>query len=164
MRYKKKRFFLIIFLFIPSLINASDKINIFFNKSVDSSVTSINYAKGNVALDSLLCTYIHNAQYSIDCCIYSFNDCDWDVGDSLIEAHKRGVNVRFITDDKYMTGEVQDLLNAGITVINDDFPSVYDGHYNMHNKFFIFDYRDSSVYTDDWVWTGSYNVTYWGYC
>jgi len=29
-------------------------------------------------------------------------------------------------------------------------------------SFFIFDYRDSSVYTDDWVWTGSYNVTYWG--
>lgn len=105
MRYKKKRFFLIIFLFIPSLINASDKINIFFNKSVDSSVTSINYAKGNVALDSLLCTYIKNAQYSIYCCIYSFNDCDWDVGDSLIEAHKRDVNVRFITDDKYMTGK-----------------------------------------------------------
>lgn len=59
---------------------------------------------GNIALDSLLCTYIHNAQYSIDCCIYSFIDCDWDVEDSLIAAHNRGVNVRFITDDEHMTG------------------------------------------------------------
>ena len=29
----------------------------------------------------------------------------------------------------------------------------------MHNKFAIFDFRDTSSFTDDWVWTGSWNAT-----
>ena len=29
----------------------------------------------------------------------------------------------------------------------------------MHNKFFIFDARDTSSYSDDWLWTGSANIT-----
>lgn len=51
--------------------------------SVDNSMASGDSAKGNVALDSLLCSYIHNAQHSIDCCVYNFND--WDVREA--ESH-----------------------------------------------------------------------------
>ncbi len=29
----------------------------------------------------------------------------------------------------------------------------------MHNKFAVFDYRDTSSFTDDWVWSGSWNAT-----
>jgi phosphatidylserine/phosphatidylglycerophosphate/cardiolipin synthase-like enzyme len=29
----------------------------------------------------------------------------------------------------------------------------------MHNKFAVFDYRDTSSESDDWVWTGSWNAT-----
>lgn len=154
--------FLSLILFFPINSNGGNKIKVYFNKSVDHSVSSGNLAMGNVALDSLLCSYIHNAQYSIDCCIYSFSNPDWEVGDSLIAAHNRGVSIRFITDNEHMTGAVWDLFNNNIPVINDAYPPGYDGNYNMHNKFFIFDYRDSSSSTDDWVWTGSYNVTNWG--
>ena len=155
-------FFLLLLFFLPGRVKGTDKIKVYFNKSVDHSVSSGGEAMGNVALDSLLCSFIHNAQYSIDCCIYSFSNPDWEVKDSLVAAYYRGVNIRFIYDDDHMNSVIQYLINAGIPVINDNFPPGYDGHYNMHNKFFIFDYRDSSSYTDDWVWTGSYNVTNWG--
>jgi len=29
----------------------------------------------------------------------------------------------------------------------------------MHNKFAVFDFRDTSSFTDDWIWSGSWNVT-----
>lgn len=33
----------------------------------------------------------------------------------------------------------------------------------MHNKFFVFDYRDSSSFQDDIVWTGSCNISNWSF-
>ena len=29
----------------------------------------------------------------------------------------------------------------------------------MHNKFGIFDFRDTTSFLDDWVWSGSWNAT-----
>ncbi len=46
------------------------------------------------------------------------------------------------------------MINAGIPIIKRT--SGLDGI--MHNKFFIFDARDA-VNTNDWLWTGSWNVT-----
>jgi phosphatidylserine/phosphatidylglycerophosphate/cardiolipin synthase-like enzyme len=49
---------------------------------------------------------------------------------------------------------MQTLINAGIPVLKRT--SGLDGI--MHNKFFVFDGRDA-VNTNDWLWTGSWNVT-----
>ena len=56
---------------------------------------------------------------------------------------------------------MQNLINAGIPVIDDAY-GVNSGDGFMHNKFAIFDFRDSTSNTDDWIWTGSYNVTDYG--
>jgi phosphatidylserine/phosphatidylglycerophosphate/cardiolipin synthase-like enzyme len=152
-------------LFIAFIINfsllAEKKINVFFNKSVDNSVAEGDTAHANVRLDSLLCTYINNTEYSIDCCVYNFTEIK--VRDALISAHNRGVEIRFITDNENMNLIIDSLINAGIPVIDDNFSILYNGYYNMHNKFFVFDYRDSSSLQDDIVWTGSCNISNWSF-
>lgn len=49
---------------------------------------------------------------------------------------------------------MQTLIDAGIPVLKRT--ASLDGI--MHNKFFIFDGRDSNP-VNDWIWTGSWNVT-----
>ena len=65
--------------------------------------------------------YISMAKRSIDLCIFSFtND---DLANEIIEAHKRGVKVRIITDDEAMKGKGADsqrCSDAGIPVRTDN--------------------------------------------
>lgn len=49
-------------------------------------------------------------------------------------------------------------MSVGIPVIDDTFGNNSGNRY-MHNKFAVFDFRDSTSTDDDWVWTGSYNLT-----
>ncbi len=91
-----------------------------------------------------LCEFIDSAKSNVDVCIY---DLDlYDVADSLINAKKRGVAVRLVTDeDNVMLEAVERLKKAGIQVIPDNRPAI------MHNKFVIVDAK--------YVWTGSFNFT-----
>ena len=67
--------------------------------------------------------------------------------------------MRVITEHDHIDNQaIQDMINAGIPVIDDTFGSNPSSYY-MHNKFAIFDLRDSTVTDDDWIWTGSYNLT-----
>ncbi len=89
-------------------------------------------------------TSIHIATFEIDLS---------DVAEALIRAHRRGVEVRFITDNEHGIeadqkpghGQIARLQSAGIPVRSDERPGL------MHNKFWIFDSQT--------VWTGSTNVT-----
>jgi phosphatidylserine/phosphatidylglycerophosphate/cardiolipin synthase-like enzyme len=54
---------------------------------------------------------------------------------------------------------LSNLVANGIPYITDTFDPVNAGNGLMHNKFAIFDFRDTSSFTDDWVWTGSWNAT-----
>ncbi len=139
------------------IVSKGNDIYVYFNKSVDPSVAINETAYGNAPLDSLLCSYIHKAEYSIDVCAY---DIDRQIiVDSLIVAFNRGIKVRIITDNDNVTNTaITDMKNAGIPVIDDSFSDTYDGGNIMHNKFVVFDARDTSV-LNDWVWTGSYNLT-----
>jgi len=153
---------LLLITFIANLsLFAEKKINVFFNKSIDNTAAIGDTAFANVKFDSLLCTYINNTEYSIDCCVYNFTETK--VRDALISAHNRGVEIRFITDNENMNLIIDSLINAGIRVIDDNYSILYNGYYNMHNKFFVFDYRDSSSIQDDIVWTGSCNVSNWSF-
>ncbi|MDH3268504.1 MAG: phospholipase D-like domain-containing protein, partial [Ignavibacteria bacterium] len=73
---------------------------------------------------------------------------------AIIRAKNRGVKVRVVYDNRTTQNSMQALINAGIPVLKRT--SGLDGI--MHNKFFIFDARDT-VSTNDWLWTGSWNVT-----
>lgn len=136
--------------------SSTGKMEVYFNKSVDNSYALPgNNAVGNVDFKLRLGQRIDSARYSIDLAMYSFNEIT-QIKDKLIGAVIRGVKVRMVYDhrDGNIQALVQDLINAGIRVQQRPV-----GSNIMHNKFFIFDARNNTSYSDDWVWTGSANIT-----
>jgi phosphatidylserine/phosphatidylglycerophosphate/cardiolipin synthase-like enzyme len=140
------------------VITASDgqstgKINVYFNSTVDQTVAIPgNEARGNVNLTDKLIERINAAEYSIDMCVYSFYNQP-SVVNALIAAKNRGVKVRIVYDKRTTQNSMQALINAGFLVSKR--PNING---IMHNKFFVFDARDTNP-TNDWVWTGSWNVS-----
>ena len=106
-----------------------------------TSPTASSYRGG---IDENLATAIDQARLSVDVAIYDFNL--WSLRDALINAHRRGVDVRMVTDSDNMDElEIQELKEAGIEVIGDRKEGL------MHDKFVIIDRSE--------VWTGSMNFT-----
>jgi phosphatidylserine/phosphatidylglycerophosphate/cardiolipin synthase-like enzyme len=94
--------------------------------------------------DAALAEAIDSARYSVDVAIYRLDL--WSIRDALIRAHRRGVDVRVITDsDNKDEAEILDLKAAGILLIDDQREPL------MHHKFVVIDGID--------VWTGSMNFT-----
>jgi phosphatidylserine/phosphatidylglycerophosphate/cardiolipin synthase-like enzyme len=94
--------------------------------------------------DRDLAEAIRRARVSVDVAVLQLNL--WSVRDALLEAHRRGVRVRMVTDSDYLDQkEVQQLVEAGIPVLGDRRESL------MHNKFTVIDRLE--------VWTGSMNYT-----
>jgi phosphatidylserine/phosphatidylglycerophosphate/cardiolipin synthase-like enzyme len=95
--------------------------------------------------------YINQAQRTIHIASFEFNLTP--VAEALIAAHKRGVEVQWVTDDENGIGADQEdghgqfamLKKAGIKVRDDGRGAL------MHDKFWIFDGQI--------VWTGSTNIT-----
>ncbi len=136
---------------------STGEINVYFNKSIDPSLAyPDNQANGNQNLEQKLIQRINTAQYSIDFCFYS-----WNLGrvtDAILSAYQRNVRIRFIYDHDHNQYQVTRIKQAGITVIDNAFGN-NDGKESQHNKFAIFDARDNTTAIDDWVWTGSLNLT-----
>ncbi len=135
---------------------STGKFEVYFNMSVDNNYAMPgNNAVGEVDFKVRLGERIDSATKSIDIAMYSFNEIS-QIRDKLIGALVRGVKIRMVYD--YRDGNPQqlvlDLINAGIRV--QQRPSDMN---IMHNKFFIFDARDNSSVTDDWLWGGSANIT-----
>jgi phosphatidylserine/phosphatidylglycerophosphate/cardiolipin synthase-like enzyme len=88
---------------------------------------------------------IEHAEMSVDVAAY---DLDLpNVADALLAAHRRGVRVRVVTEsDNWGRQALAALQGAGVPVVGDESD---DGL--MHNKFAVID--------DQWVWTGSWNMT-----
>ncbi len=129
-------------------------INVYFNFPVDTTVAIPgNAASGSVNFAQKLIERINAATYSIDLALYSFSDLP-DVANAIIAAKNRGVKVRVVYENRTTQNSMQALIDAGIPVIKRT--SGLNGI--MHNKFFIFDARDT-VAVNDWLWTGSWNVT-----
>jgi len=128
------------------------EIRVYFNRSIDSSfATPGNVAQGNVNLRAKLNARIDSAAYSIDVCVYSF-DID-SIANRLVAAKNRGVRVRVVYENRTDQSAITILRNNGIQIMK---RTTTNG--SMHNKFFVFDARDSSN-PAPWVWTGSWNVT-----
>lgn len=129
-------------------------INIYFNFSVDTTVSIPgNAATGNVNFEQKLIDRINASNYSIDLALYSFFGMP-NIASSIVAAKNRGVKVRVVYDNRTTQNSMQTLIDAGIPVLKRT--SSLDGI--MHNKFFVFDGRDSNL-VNDWIWTGSWNVT-----
>jgi phosphatidylserine/phosphatidylglycerophosphate/cardiolipin synthase-like enzyme len=104
------------------------------------------------SIEEKLLSFINSAQASIHIASFEFNLPR--VAQALVEAHNRGVDVRWVTDDENgldlddqpNRGQFAVLTGAGIEVKGDAGRSAL-----MHNKFWIFDKQV--------VWTGSTNIT-----
>jgi len=132
----------------------NSKIFVYFNNTVDHSVAIPgNEAQGNVNFQEKLIERINAATYSIDFALYSFFGLE-NVVAALLLAKDRGVKLRFIYENRTNQDNAQALINAGVPYIKRN-PTLVG---IMHNKFFIFDARDQNP-DNDYVWTGSWNVT-----
>ena len=140
---------------------ATEAINVYFNKSVNTALAWPTAAKGNQPLDSLVIRRIANAHRSIDVALYSLSgNVGTGIYYALVAARNRGVSVRVICEadnDKGANGFSQ-LRNAGVPLIDDTFDPVNQGAGLMHNKFFVIDGRGGAP-DSAWVWTGSWNPT-----
>ncbi|MBP8033541.1 MAG: T9SS type A sorting domain-containing protein [Bacteroidia bacterium] len=92
---------------------------------------------------------INSANFSLDVAMFTFTDND--LGDAVVAAKNRGVNVRCIIENvSYFGSEYTKLVNAGIPVIS---------HENItndfHHKYCIIDAVNTS--SDPIVVTGSHN-------
>ena len=102
-------------------------------------------------IEEKLIAWIDVAQTSIHIASFEFDLTP--VADALIAARRRGVDVRWITDDEHGLesdfeeghGQFAMLQNASIEIRDDSRSAL------MHHKFWIFDRRV--------VWTGSTNIT-----
>lgn len=132
-------------------------IHFYFSHSIDPSLANPDTAQGNVYLVTPVLNRINAAQKDVSMAVYSFNVSA--VADALIAAAGRGVKVRAIVDSGANQTQANRLIAAGIPVIT----SAYGGNHSNggihHNKFFVFDGRDTTSNTDDWVWTGSINMS-----
>jgi phosphatidylserine/phosphatidylglycerophosphate/cardiolipin synthase-like enzyme len=137
-------------------------INVYFNKSVQSSLARGEAARGNTNFTNELIGRINAARKSIDAALYSFSgSVGGAVANAMVQARQRGVSVRLIIerDNVSAAGSPLSILSAaGIPWIRDDLDGVNAGAGLQHNKFFIIDQRGGAP-DQMWVWTGSWNLT-----
>lgn len=131
--------------------NSSGEIIVYFNRSVDTSVstgTDAIYLQNT--FNDTISAYIDRANSTIDLCIY--NNSNAMIVTAINDAYARGVDIRYITESQTLNTELGN-MNGNINVLERINSS---GSGIMHNKFVIIDVNspDSS-----WVLTGSTNWT-----
>ena len=119
-------------------------------KSSSATVTALFSPEDNI--QKTLVNTINNAQRNILVQAYLFTD--ERIGNALIAAHKRGVNVEILLDSDMALGGknilTMQLFEAGIPI------RLETQYENAHNKIMIFDHDTAKAV----VVTGSYNFTY----
>lgn len=131
---------------------SSGSIKAYFVKPVDNAVsTGVNAIYLNQKLPDTLKAYLNRAQYSIDICLYSY-DNDNGITQALQAAVDRGVVVRIVGDSQ-IDAALWNALPASVKVKR---PATLNGI--MHNKFLVIDANASNPNLPI-VWTGSTNYT-----
>lgn len=131
----------------PGSTRTDERLQVFFTDPIN--VNDPAHLEGSIP--ARLIEYIQKAQRSIHIAAFEFNLTP--VAEALIEAHQRGVEVLWLTDDEHGLGadgekdrgQFAMLQQAGIEIRTDGRAAL------MHNKFWIFDQQI--------VWTGSTNIT-----
>lgn len=94
-----------------------------------------------------LVQYLSKAQKSMKICV--FNLTNDKLANAVFDAHKRGVQVRVISDDECMGNQGSDikwLAGQGVACRTDS-----NAQFHMHNKFVIID--DTHLITGSFNWT-----------
>ncbi len=135
--------------------SSSGKVSVWFNHTVDTSVSTGTPANGSANFQKLFMDQINKASHSIDITTWLFDDED-SVAACLIRAKERGVKIRFVYDYTPFTPDIDTLVAHGIQVV----PRNFDTTFTMHDKFWIFDHRHNTSAADQYLLTGSTNVTH----
>lgn len=135
----------------PSDDASQGTVNVYFNGTVDQTVAiKNNEAKGETKFADLLIARINSAVYSLDMAIYSLDNA-LDISNAVISAKERGVKVRVVVNHDFNPSLITDWTSKGINISRRT-DSI------MHNKFIVTDGRDENK-LNDWVWTGSWNLS-----
>ena len=142
-----------------SIFPSTGEIKVYFNNSVNTSVSSGVNANANSNFTDILIQKINSAKRSVDVALYSLSGTvGANIASALVNAKNRGVRIRVIGEyDNRTTAPWQTLISNGIPYINDAYGN-NDGSGLHHNKFFIIDYRGGSP-DSVWVIMGSWNPT-----
>lgn len=134
---------------------STGKVNVYFNHTVDTTVSMGEHANGSQNFENLFISRIDSAKYSIDITLWGFSYYT-SIANALINAKNRGVKIRFVYNHTANTPLIDLLLAAEIPVLKREF----DTTFSMHNKFWIFDYRYNDNPNTKYLWTGSTNVSH----
>lgn len=134
---------------------STGKVTVWFNHTIDTTVSSGKKANGKTDFEKLLRSQIEKASHSIDITLWELNQLD-SVATSLIKAKDRGVKIRFVYNHLPDSKQIDTLRAHGIRIVKRNF----DNSFSMHNKFLIFDHRYNTNPTNQYLWTGSTNVTH----
>lgn len=136
-------------------VSTSNHIKIYFNKPVNTSVSSgTNAVYLNSCADDTLIAYINRAKFTIDVAVYNYiqTGAISNIATAINNAYTRGVHIRWIYDGGSS--------NSGLSSLNSNIHTLGSptstGYGIMHNKFAIID-ANSTTASDAIVWTGSTN-------
>ena len=122
-------------------------------KALDTSVgasgieNSAHFSPGDECRRKIIDLF-HRAKQSIDICVFTISDDI--ITEAILNAHKRGIDIRVITDnDKKsdMGSDINELISKKLAVRMDH------SHNHMHHKFAIFD--NSILLNGSFNWTRS---------
>lgn len=105
------------------------------------------FSPGDDCLNEII-RLIRGAESSVEICVFTISDDR--ISREIVEAHRRGVKVKIITDDDKTADRGSDIFSlakAGIEVMIDRTSN------HMHHKFALFD--DKTVLTGSYNWTRS---------
>ena len=109
--------------------------------------SEVHAGGSSYSLERRLVDRLGAATLQVDAALYDLTSKP--ITEAFIKAHKRGIRVRIFTEADNVDQEIERLQAVGIPVADD---GENDGL--MHHKFVVID--------EQYVWTGSYNLTYNG--
>ncbi len=128
----------------------NSKIKVYFNKTVNTTYSSLANANYTPAMEDTIIAYINKANTSLDIAMYNNNSSS--ITTAINNAYSRGVIVRYISTSITSNTALAN-LNSNIPVLKRNSNDI------MHNKFVIIDVGNSS---NAQIITGSVNFTYEG--
>lgn len=129
--------------------NSSGEMKIYFTNGVDNNFSSGDYPEGisGAAIEAEIISKINAATTSIDAAFYNINR--ETIVAALVDAHDRGVIVRYIADNETANLALQDPAPP-FSVVRGNNEGL------MHNKFLAIDVGNTD---NAWIMSGSTNMT-----
>lgn len=110
--------------------------------------TSAAFFSPGEACRTTIINQLNSATTSIKICVFTISDDT--ITNSIITAHKKGVDVQIVTDNDKMTdlgSDIKRIAREGISIKTDSTPN------HMHHKFMVVD--ETSLITGSYNWTRS---------